>query len=608
MKRALALLAACSLFGFAGLAQFSGSWELTLTFSPSSWTPYEAGTGWSACAGTYEVFGLSSELTLSYVLGNMTFSSVSGFSTTGFDSQKFTAVGDLGPVSFDVTMKFIPSAVTKYDNEVSETVVEMVLGVEQTPSFAAKDWVCCHVGAVPVEYEPKFDDLTAKASVTFGGLTVEGLAFLERGNYDKTYVDFLSLSGTYPNGTWDWDETTELTTCTAYKNGLGTRLKISGELNGITVTSYTYFNLTERSLAAAKARAVALGGGYLTDLYLGKSDSGFQIVDATCAPGFTEEYLLLEGFSLCCGTSLDAALTITCDGFSKLEVLLNDVPFLCCGMSFDALFTFDLTSKSYTLKPKITADWACVTFDVGVDYSAGAISAFKLYGLSFVCELAECLKISSDTSFDTLLTNYHPIANPVTGGLKTWYIQPVVKCGDPDNDNYVAPVVDDGEIEDGYYLPYCIDQVKYHIWEKFSVESCLPGCCGGEVEFSATAYFGDKYELAGYGFAYYDAENDAWAYYWTDTVGNVPAKVSDTTFAEKYAAATGSTWSTSGVTKSSVTPVELYTAADNDNLFGWVKTDLDLTIPISSAIDITTEAVFSVFGFESVEVGFTFSF
>jgi len=607
MKRALALLAACSLFGFAGLAQITGTWDLTLTFSPSSQTPFDVWTSWSTCGGTEEVFGLSSEFTLSYVLGSMTFSSVSGFSTKGFDSQKFTAVGDFGPFSFDVTMKFIPSAVTKYDNVISTEVVNRVEGDEQTPSFAAKNWVCCVVGALPVEYEPKFDDILAKASITFGGLTVEGLAFLERGNYDKVYENFFTLSGVYPTGTWDWADVTQ-TTCTTYKNGLGTRFKISGELNGITITSYTYFNLTERSLAAAKARAVALGGGYLTDLYLGKSDSGFQIVADTCAPGFTEEYLLLEGFSLCCGTSLDAALTITCDGFSKLEVLLNDVPFLCCGMSFDALFTFDLTSKAYTLKPKITAEWACLTFDVGVDFSSGAISGFKLYGLSFVCELAECLKISSDTSFDTLFTNYHPIASPLTGGLKTWYLLPSVKCGDPEHDNYHAPVVSDGVLTYGYYLPYCIDQVKYHIWEKFGVESCLPGCCGGEVEFSATVYFGDKYELAGYGFAVYDAKADAWVYYWTDTVGAVPSVVSDETFGENYEDATGSTWSTAGVTKSSVTPVELYEAADNDNLFGWVKTVIDLSIPVSTAIDITAGAEFSVFGFESVDIGFSFSF
>ena len=599
MKRALALLLFVGMLGLSGIAQITGTWDVTLSFEPSALTSF----GFTACHGSLPVVDLSSSLTLSYEFATLTFSSISAFSVSGFDSQKFTLVGSLGPVSVDVTMKFIPTAVTKYEYIISGAFIEEV----QTGHYAAKDWWCCNIDTRPVEYAPKFDDILAKASMDFAGLGIEVLAFLERGNYDKEYEGFFTLSGKYLTGTVAWDDTQTESTCTAYKNGLGTRWKVSAELNGITITSYTYFNLTEYSKAAAMARSVALGGGYLTDLYLGKSDSGFKIVSDTCAPGFTEEYLLLEGMSLCCGASLDAALTITCDGFKSLEVLLNDVPFLCCGMSFDALFTFDINSKSYQLKPKITADWACVVFDVGVDFSDHQVAGISVYGISFTCELGECLKIYSDTSFDSLNTNYHPIASPVTGGKKAWYLQPVIKCGTSANN----PDVVSGnlnEIEDGLLLPYCMDEELYHIWEKFGVDVCLPGCCGDTVTFSSVVYFGDKYELAGYGFAYYDASAGKWAYYWTDTVGSEPSAVNLTTFAGKYKDATGSTWTETSKTKDTLVPVEYYKAATNDNLFGWVKATTSLTVPLSSAIDITISSTFSVFGLEDVSLKFSLTF
>jgi len=611
MKRALAILAACSLFGTFALGQtFSGEWDFTLTISPSTWGALGAYFQ-GACIGSGDLITLSSDFTLTYEVCGWALSSVSGFDEHGFSSQQFTANYLLGPFTFEATMNFIPTAVTEYKHYISSSIVDEV----QTGHYAAKDWLCCNFGAVPTKWEPKFDDLKVTAEVSFGGVTLGALAFLEQGYFDKTYEGFFELTGTAYDGTFSWNAEQTHSTCTTYKNGIGWRFMISGQVGDCTLTSYTYFNLTERSKAAATARAIALGGGYLTDLELGKSGSGFYIANEydldgdgvpECVTGFTEEYLLLEGLTFAC-TTIDMALTITCAGFDKFEVLFDDVPFPCCGISFDALVSFGLTSKTVTILPKLTADWACLVFDVQVDFTTDhTLAGLAIRGISIEYSFNDCSKIVSDTSFDGLNDTYHVVASAVTGGKKAWYLAPSIMCATQEVKPVVTTQEDKVVVEGGKWLPVCLDQVKYHIWEKFGIELCGPGCCGGEYEFSAYTYFGDKYELAGYGFAYYDGTN--WAYYWTETVGAAPAPETD--FATKYETATGSAWSPAGAKagKASVTNVSYYKAATNDNLFSWVKTDVDLSIPVSDSIKITAGLVVSVFGFDSIDLGFTFTF
>lgn len=89
MKRALAILMVCGLFGFAGMAQFSGEWSTTLNVLPS--------------------LGLEeSTLTLKYTFNGWTLTSISTFDPT-FSKQHFKLDGTIGPSTVKGEMVFDPA-------------------------------------------------------------------------------------------------------------------------------------------------------------------------------------------------------------------------------------------------------------------------------------------------------------------------------------------------------------------------------------------------------------------------------------------------------------------------------------------------------------------
>ncbi len=90
MKRALVFVAIISLFGFAGLAQFSGEWEGTINLLPS-------------------VALDSTSFTLNYSIAGWDLSSVSSFDGSGWTGQSFSFEGAIGPVSVSGSMDFDPS-------------------------------------------------------------------------------------------------------------------------------------------------------------------------------------------------------------------------------------------------------------------------------------------------------------------------------------------------------------------------------------------------------------------------------------------------------------------------------------------------------------------
>jgi len=91
MKRALAILAVCSLFGFVGFGQLSGTWEGEILL---------IGTGAPSLTST--------TLTLNYMFNGWTLTSISGFDSTGFVSQEFEASGAFGPLTVSGDMVFDP--------------------------------------------------------------------------------------------------------------------------------------------------------------------------------------------------------------------------------------------------------------------------------------------------------------------------------------------------------------------------------------------------------------------------------------------------------------------------------------------------------------------
>jgi len=90
MKRALAILAVCSLFGFAGLAQFSGEWSTTLNILPT--------------------LGLEeSVLTLTYSVAGFEITGKSTFDPT-FSEQEFSVSGSIGAFGGEGVLLFDPAA------------------------------------------------------------------------------------------------------------------------------------------------------------------------------------------------------------------------------------------------------------------------------------------------------------------------------------------------------------------------------------------------------------------------------------------------------------------------------------------------------------------
>jgi hypothetical protein len=90
MKRALVVVLAFGLFGVLGWAQLSGSASIYGWFDGS--TP-----------------NLYTDLSLSYKVGDWTFSNYSIFDDSGFSYTQFGIKGTLGPISLSGTMRFYPN-------------------------------------------------------------------------------------------------------------------------------------------------------------------------------------------------------------------------------------------------------------------------------------------------------------------------------------------------------------------------------------------------------------------------------------------------------------------------------------------------------------------
>lgn len=565
MKRALAILATCILFGFAGLAQFSGSWDLTLTILPSP-------------------LSLESTFTLEYTYANWVFSSTSDFDETGFTSLLFSASGTLGPVSIESEMKFLPQA--------SSTWTEYALETPQTPSCPLKKtvwywdpnagtaggWVTTAVTF------PIMDYWKTTLSLSFAGLEAELLMYQK--GFDEYYGESWTLYDLLNNRSiwgylWcaDWVNT-----------GTGWRVKIGGELNGVTLTSYTYLNLTETLdlFTDEGCPQLELKGDY----EIAKYDE--------CGVGFTSELITFEGFSICCGATLNAALSIGCTGFDYLFVYVEDVPvFSWMNISPWVKFTIDEKQFGFCATP-VTAG-GCITvspvFQMEEDKSHNQIDN-KIGGviikeISLTCEFAECMSFSATTVLYDLKNNGLLVIDgedvPVrfdiyelSATTNEYYVQnPGIAITDPANEPAPEPRIDDvdgdgtaEEYASSLYL--CKPLVKYIAWEKFSFSFCGPGCCGGNYEISIDTYFGKKYTLE-----------------WSLTPGKTSTEPKP---GEKKEATCLST------------DYSLASEEQLGTLFGWMETDVSASVPISADISLTLDLNVSFQRVEKLGIGFSFQF
>ena len=565
MKRALAILAVASMFGFAGLAQFSGSWDLTLTVLPS--------------------LSVESTFGLEYTYSGWVFSSTSDFDNTGFTSLLFSASGSFGAVSVESEMKFLPQA--------SNTWTDYELETPQTPSCPLKKtvwywdpnagtsgaWVTTAVTL------PVMDYWKTTLSLSFAGLDAELLMYQK--GFDEYYGESWTLYDLLNNRSiwgylWcaDWVNT-----------GTGWRAKIGGELNGVTLTSYTYLNLKETLdlFTDEGCPQLELKGDY-------------EIAkDGECGVGFTSELITFEGFSICCGATLNAALSIGCTGFDYLFVYVEDVPvFPWMNISPWVKFTIDEKQFGFCATPVTAA--GCITvspvFQMAKDEThndiENTISGIILKEISLTCEFSECSSFSATTVLYDLKNNgllvidgknvpvrfdIYELSGPVGGYYVEKGIAITDPASEPDPETRIADVNGDDTMEEyASSLYLCKPIVKYFAWEKFSFSFCGPGCCGGNYDISIDTYFGKKYTLE-----------------WSLTLG---------TTAEEPVPSRGKEEEVTCLS----TDYSLVTEEQLGTLFGWMETDVSASVPVSADISLTLDLNVSFQKIEKLDIGFSFQF
>lgn len=365
---------------------------------------------------------------------------------------------------------------------------------------------------------------------------------------------------------------------TSYLNGSGWRFSVAGTIGDITATSYTYFNLTETDLSS-------LSTAYCPTV--GKSGT-LTIAAADCAPAFTEEYILLEGISLGCAT-IDAGLSILCDGFNYVAFVVSDVA-IGEWLELDFGLTFTLTAKSYDFC--LTAAMPssdCLTIEFGLNGSpnpntSGSITSINFYGIGFnyawdAITFTSYTELSANSALFSTAGAY----DYLNGSAKQSFLSPFLGYK-TETDKYV--------LTDFVFELKCLPTYRFRLWEKFIIDIDGDACCGGALDLTISTWFGDKEVLSWVGYRAYQAGGSV---PYDDVLkGTVP----DGTFDDFEADPDVDT----------VSFKYGYAADAATTLFSWAKTEVDVSVGVASNITLDLGFNVSAFGWESLEVGFTFDF
>jgi hypothetical protein len=402
--------------------------------------------------------------------------------------------------------------------------------------------------------------------------------------------------------------------------GSGWRFEASGDIApGVTLTSYTYFNLSQADATSTVGCPV-----------IGKK-STFSIASDDCDVTFTEEYITLEGLGFGCVTDIDLALKVTCDGFSYFKIVVGNIPFLSF-MDLQLGITFSETSKAVTLCGALDAlGGDCFSIDVGlntVSFSDATITNLEIYGIS-VAYTWNGISFSSDTSFNTA---EHAIKGNIESSDKFIIEWPFAAdydsfdgAGDPAIPSWTMVQDANGNIlymGNTYYFeditaflePYCMATEYYEVWESFGIESTGDGCCGGAFDFAVTTYFGTKYELvddiSSLYYEWYAADYNDDGLLGADEffeMGNIPTGYTPP-LAVGDALGTAADTILTDAGDYGINGDAYEVASDGATLFGWVETELSGTIGLSSNFSLTGGLAVSVYGWESLDFGFEFTF
>ena len=562
-------------------APLSGSFDTSISIVPS-------GTVFSDSSVV-----LSANCTVAYSLNGWTVESETTYDDDGLAGQEFTAVGWLGAFTIDSTVRFNPRVETSATYVFPSSAclqTQSVTGVTDTglsSHWGNPIWNCL-VLTKTSEYRPAFSSLELSAQTSLYGTNLEGLFYLKGNDVGETTVSGkwiygnpygFCAPGTYVTQTGSHTISSCLPRC-----GSGWKFTISGMLGDILLTSRAYFNLEEYSynelmtLAKVKthtADELALGGVY----YLPK------VGGETCNVTFTRQYITLEGITFGCA-QVDVGVNFSCSGFDWFKVLVTDIDVLPI-LSLDALIKFSTAEKTFSLDPNLTiAGNSCISFKLAWDWDAAGsmLAGLKINGVSLSYAWGN-VTFATMTSFNPVydsLGGYY-LAAPVVSPTKYGFFVPDTSFGKDTFDTDTAV---------GYYTQVCYPDEYYDIWEAAIISTQGDGCCGGSYSFRITTYFGDRklLEVNSFGFLYADEDGDSYGYNPVDIT--TPAVLgSAVPYCEDDAVNYG---------------VGYYDAPAN-TLFGWVKTDAAIVIPISASFDLTFSSAINIYGWEKLELGFSVS-
>lgn len=558
MKRALVLSLVVVLgLGVGAFAQLTGSWESTLSFNLGATTFSDY------------IIDLTSTFEIDYTLAGWTFGSASEFDLTGFAAQSFSVEGALGAFTFESSAAFAPVVVTTFT-------------YPQTPS-----WALCDRIVEATDHAPAFLTLDATASVSIAGVTASAYVYMDQSNFLVQNVGYaMMLNGTQTDS---WD-------IPAYYNGTGLKLSIAGSIGGMDVTSYTYFNLFEDDVLSTYCPKIGKAGT-------------FSIAAPGCGVAFTEEYVMFEGMTFGC-VEFSAALQIFCDGFGSLKLVANGID-IGGWATFNVGIIFGVDSKDVDLCLTLNSlTFSCITVEVGLGTGNGTItgsdnatltvSEISIHGFGFTTEVGS-VTFTAATELDKYSKQFSGSSawKYLNGDVMKSYLIPWAGIsgivfgapGDPcvpsapgvDTYTYVQSGI-------GYYSLLCLPEYRYQLWEMFKISIDEDACCGGLFGVDITTYFGDLEKLSYVGYIVFPHSGTAGVIaYLLGSAGILPAA------------------GLQGLCYDLVLPYSGYAKTSDVQLFNWAYTTVAFSVGMGSNLTLNLGAGISAFGWETLDLGFEFT-
>ena len=521
MKRALAVVLVPLLFGVAGLAQFSGSWDVTLNILP--------------VAGLDEA-----SLVLNYEAAGWTFTGEATFDP-GFSEFELGASGSFGPASVEASLVFSPDT----------DVLKWFTNEYVTPASYVATY---QTQAAVIDYEfgykvlgPAYRSSSLSLSMDFAGVAL-GLDVTHETHYMATFTYEEWLEGlTCPLPKWDvtaefveWDapvtvlfidEGDPQTTAddmVIYVNRFTLELSSSGSLSAQSAAFLDAIADDLERFATGDVTWVASWDtdeimvryflpSYMTYTFTAEVEpfSVEVVLDDVCTGiQFKELTFTVSDLELCCDIGFDMELVFNkCKGFDHFTVSFSDLLTLCCGIAFDMTVEFGVDYKKVTLEP--TIEWAGECLDVGIEvgWDQPTLDSLTIQYIGITCEYEECMTGLFGTAFPYIQTifeagttyyvwvdadgNVHITDYEVTGYLFAFTPKENIV-------GYGIEAPSDWGLESGMVIELEYDEegniigwhrIDWFEYEVAKLSFCGAACCGDNYTIDVAAYWAKYYKV-----------------------------------------------------------------------------------------------------------------